>query len=405
METTSATPRKDRAFYTHVISLSFTKLCDGLVDPKLVLAWVLTTVGAGAFWVGLLVPVREAGALLPQLFTAEPIRQLPIRKWAWIGGSVVQGFAAAGIGIAALTLSGATAGAVIVLLVAVLAVARSVSSVSYKDVLGKTVAKPLRGQSAGTAASVAAAGVLVFGFLLLFGVVERYTLVVGGLFVAGLLWLVAALNFTRLAEPSSDTGSIHTRTVWHTYWQYLSTDRELLRLIVARALLLATAIAPPFLVLLAGSTTAGPFTQLGALVLASAFASLVSGQVWGVFSDRSTARVLQVAGLAAAGVLLAVVGLATLGYFSNVWVVAGSLFLLMVAYQGVRIGRSTHLVNIATEQTRTSYTAISNALIGAALLVTGTFGALVPFIGLVGVIGLLAAMCFLGSLVARRMTA
>ena len=65
---------------THVYALSLTKLADGLLDPKLVLAWLLAALGAGAGWVGLLVPVREAGALLPQLLLAEPIRRLPVRK-------------------------------------------------------------------------------------------------------------------------------------------------------------------------------------------------------------------------------------------------------------------------------------------------------------------------------------
>ncbi len=398
------TAQKDRNFYTHIASLSLTKLCDGLIDPKLVLAWLLTTVGAGALWVGMLVPVREAGALLPQLFTAEPIRRLPVRKWAWVAGSIVQGFTAAGIAIAALTLEGANAGIVIVALVALLATARSIGSVSYKDVLGKTVAKPLRGQSAGTAASVAAAGVFLFGFLLMTGLIDRYTLVVSGLLLAGVLWIVAATIFASLQEVPTAPASPTTVGVWRTYWQYLTTDRELQRLIVARALLLATAIAPPYLILLAGESTGGTFTALGALVIASSLASLVSGHVWGVFSDRSTAKVLQYAGMLSAGVLAAAVGLSSAGYFANVVVVAATLFMLMVAYQGVRIGRSTHLVNIAGEHTRTSYTALSNTIIGVALLVTGAFGALVPVIGLVGVVVSLAVMCALGAWVSTYMT-
>ena len=45
-------------FFTHVGSLWLSKLADGLIDPKLVLSWLMTSLGAPAYLVGLLVPVR-----------------------------------------------------------------------------------------------------------------------------------------------------------------------------------------------------------------------------------------------------------------------------------------------------------------------------------------------------------
>ena len=106
-------------FTTHVMSLAATKTGDGLADPKLVLAWLLGALGAPQAAIGLLVPVREAGALLPQLFTSAQIRSLPKRKWAWVAGSAVQGLSVFGMAAAALTLKGAAAGWTIVGLLAV----------------------------------------------------------------------------------------------------------------------------------------------------------------------------------------------------------------------------------------------------------------------------------------------
>ncbi|WP_233346949.1 hypothetical protein [Hyphobacterium sp. CCMP332] len=77
-------------FFRHVGSLSLSKIADGLIDPKLVLSWLMLSLGAPAALVGLLVPIREAAALLPQLFTAGALRRLPRRKWAWASGSAVQ---------------------------------------------------------------------------------------------------------------------------------------------------------------------------------------------------------------------------------------------------------------------------------------------------------------------------
>ena len=313
--------------------------------------------------------------------------------------------AAAGIALAALTLSGATAGIVIVGLVAVLAVARSVSSVSYKDVLGKTVEKARRGRVSGNAASIAAAGVLVFGALLLTGWVDRVVVVSGAIGLSAVLWLMAAGVFTRLRETPSEPAHVEQTSTVRRYWQYLRTDRELQKLIVARGLLMATAIAPPYLILLASDATGSMFTQLGLLVVAAALAAFVSGWVWGIFSDRSTPLAMASAGILAAFTLLVAIAAAAAGWFAHLFVLPALLLVLMVAYQGVRIGRTTQLVNIANEDTRTAYTALSNTIIGIALLLTGGLGFLVPLLGIGFVLWTLVGMCLLGAAVASRMQA
>ncbi len=57
------------------------------------------------------------------------------------------------------------------------------------------------------------------------------------------------------------------------------------------------------------------------------------------------------------------------------------LFALMVSYQGVRLGRSTHLVDMAGSDRRESYTAISNTVIGVLLVVGGIFGVIAHWRG------------------------
>lgn len=383
----------------HIFSLSFTKLGDGLMDPKLVLSWLLNSLGAGIFWIGLLVPIREAGALLPQLFTSARLRHVLVRKWWWVVGSIVQGLAVLVIAVSALFLQGDVAGAVIVSCLAVFAVARSICSVSYKDVMGKTVEKSTRGMITGSASSIASGGVLVFGLLLLFGVFDQRLIVLVALFFAGVFWLLAALRFMKLHEAASEIAVVEKESVFLTYCNYLTRDRELQKFLVVRGLLTATAIAPPFLLLLAQVGETRLLTQLGGMVVASSFATFVSGWVWGKLSDQSTSRVLGWAGIASGGVL----GLALLGvygsWYDNVWFLPVVLFGLVVSYQGVRIARSVHLVNIATENTRAAYTAISNTIIGVVLLATGMFGVLAELAGVQSVVWALLLMSFCGGLI------
>ena len=73
------------------------------------------------------------------------------------------------------------------------------------------------------------------------------------------------------------------------------------------------------------------------------------------------------------------------------------LFILAFGHQGVRLGRSTYLVDLADEDTRASYTAVSNTVIGVLLLVYGlVMGGLYQLAGPWVMIGL-AASALLGA--------
>lgn len=383
-----------RNFLTHIVSLGATKTADGLIDPKLVLSWLLTQLGAPAGFIGLLVPVRESGALLPQLFTAAGLRRLPQRKWAWVAGSVVQGLAALVIGAAALTLSGVAAGAVIIAALGVLALARSVCSVTYKDVLGKTVSKSRRGTATGTAASISAIFVILFGLGLAFGD-DRMGLVTSALFVAAGLWLSASVLFASLKEvPGATEGGRNPLKAAFENIALLKRDAQLRRFIATRGLLISTALAPPFMVALAAGEagTGNAFGGLGLLVIASAGASLLSSYVWGRLADRSSRKVLIFSAGAATFALVATLALHTTGCLRVTGALPLMIFALMIAYQGVRLGRSTHLVDMATADTRAAYAALSNTIIGLLLALGGGFSLLAETAGLPVVLAALAAM-------------
>ncbi|KCZ88290.1 hypothetical protein [Hyphomonas johnsonii] len=401
----AACAEEARSFTTHVLALSTSKVADGLIDPKLVLSWLLATLGAPTLFIGLLVPVREAGSLLPQLFTAGALRQMPVRKWAWAAGSLVQGLSALAIAVAALTLKGAAAGMAVIAALAVLAIARSVCSVTYKDVLGKTVSKSRRGSATGAATTVGAAAVLAYGALLASGTIARMDLVTGGLIGAGIFWIVGAAIFLQLREVHGATeGGGNPISAAFGNLGLLASDAQLRRFIAVRALLVSTALAPPFMVAMAAHES-GPdgsdgFGGLGLLVIASAGAGLLSSYVWGRLADKSSRKVLILTSAAATLALCATLGLDAAGLLGSTWALPLVLFALMIAYQGVRLGRSTHLVDMATLDTRAAYTALSNTVIGGILVFGGAFSLVAEYAGEAVVIGLLAAMSALALPVA-----
>lgn len=390
----SACNDQPRNFITHIVSLGATKTADGLIDPKLVLSWLLTQLGAPAVYIGLLVPVRESGALLPQLLTAASLRRLAKRKWAWSVGSAVQGLSAASIALAAIFLERAAAGIAIVTALGILALARSVCSVTYKDVLGKTVSKARRGTATGTASSLAALFVIIFGVVLATGTLARMPVVLAGLLIAAGLWLLAAILFSTLQEEAGATeGGENPLSAAMENFGLLARDAQLRRFIAARGLLISTALAPPFMVALGSDGEAeNAFGGLGLLVIASAGASLLSSYVWGRLADRSSRKVLIFSAIAATIALAATLTLDAVGLLTAVWGLPAVIFALMLAYQGVRLGRSTHLVDMATQDTRAAYTALSNTIIGLLLAAGGAFSLLAEFAGVSAVIGVLAGM-------------
>ena len=83
---------------------------------------------------------------------------------------------------------------------------------------------------------------------------------------------------------------------------------------------------------------------------------------------------------------------------ATAWFLPFAYFALSIAHSGVRVGRKTYVVDLATGNTRTDYVAISNTVIGVVLLLVGGVGALTPLIGNHGVIALLSLMGLAGAL-------
>lgn len=388
--------REVRNGLRHMLSLSMTKVADGLIDPKLVLSWLSGALGAPAALTGLLVPIREAGALLPQIVLASWVQSMAHRKWAWVAGSAGQAVAAGAIVLIALTLDGVTAGLALCGALAVLALSRAASSVSYKDILGKTVQKTRRGAVTGVAGSTASIAVLIFAGLLISGLLRDITPVVIAIAVASALWGCAALLFARIEEDASRDGADTAFDL-----SPLKVDGQFRLFIVVRGLLTVTALAPPYFVMLGDSQSA--LSNLGALLLASAAAAFAGSYVWGRLSDRSARKVLFLSGVLAAVFASLVVMAQLSGWAATRWVVPALLFFFMLSYQGVRSARSVYLVDMSPKDQRASYAAVANTVIGMLLLVTGAFGGLLALAGPVAALSGFAVLAVIGGGLALRL--
>ena len=397
-----------RSFTLILLSQCLTKFADELASTKTTLAWLVTAVGAPGWVLGYLVPLRESLSMVPQLVIGGAIRGLPRRKWVCVLSNIAQGACVAGLAWVALSLNGAAAGWAILGLVALFSLSRSLSSIGSKDVIGKTIPKRRRGQLSGWAASVAGFLAIAAGFGL--GRVQGDqwdgAIIAGLLLLAAALWWLSAGAFAAVPEEPGETGG--GRSLWQSIasLRLLRDDREFRRFVIARALLMCSALSAPFYVALAQSGESAGMATLGAFVVASGLASLVSGPFWGRFADRSSRDVMALAAWVTAGAGLLVFGVASSapGLLSSGWFLPAAYFILSIAHEGVRVGRKTYVVNLGTGNQRTDYVAISNTVIGVLLLVVGSVGALTPWLGNAGVIALLAMMGLVGAVISRSLS-
>jgi MFS family permease len=389
-------------FFRMAGALVLTKMADLLINPKTVLAWLMTAVGAPAALVAWLVPVRESGALIPQLVIGAWVRRHPHRKPFWVLGSILQGLCVLGMAAAVWWLEGAAAGLAIIALLVAFSLSRGLCSVAIKDVEGKTVPRTRRGRLSGLATTLSGVGTLVLTLALFAGQRHPSLAFYAGLLVgAALLWWLAAALFARIREEAGETGgggNALRQALGHL--RLLRDDPPFRHFVITRALLMASALGAPFLVIL--SHNGGSGWLLGGFVLASALASTVSAGVWGWMADTSSRRVMLRGGALAALICLLGGGLALAGLDSRPleWLYPGLYFVLAIAHDGVRIGRKTYLVDMASGNRRTDYTSVSNTVIGVLLLIIGGLSALAStaspetallLLGLMGAGGTLSA--------------
>jgi MFS family permease len=369
-----------RNFFLLIGSYVLTKLGDAIANPKTTLTWMMDAIGAPVALTGLLVPVRESGSLIPQLVIAAFVRRRAVRKWVWVAGSLLQAAAVLAMGMTAWFLDGVAAGSAVVASLVVFSLARGLSSVAAKDVLGKTIPKTRRGRVNGFSASVAGLATLGVGSALVaYGTDDSargtFFLLLSG---AAVLWVLAAALYSRIVEwPGETEGGGNALSEAVHKLALLRDDAPFRNFVIARALLLCSALSAPYYVILGRQHSGGVTGQLGFFIIAGGLASSLSAPFWGRLADWSSRTVMVVAACITSGLGFLVVGIEqfTPRFAAAYWLYPSVFFVLMIAHSGVRLGRKTYVVDLADGNRRTDYVAVSNSVIGVVLLLLGGMGA------------------------------
>lgn len=388
-----------RNFFLILAANVLTKLGDLLISPKTVLAWLMSAVGAPAL-VALLVPIRESGSMVPQMVIAAWVRRKPVRKWFWTLGSLGQALSVAAMAASVWFLDGYSAGYGLIAALILFSLSRGFCSVAMKDVQGKCVPKTRRGRLSGLASTIGGGATVALTALLFWDrgdpSMAFYSLL---LLLAAALWLIAGALFAGVEEyPGEIGGGGNAINDAISSLSLLKTDKLFRHFVITRALLLCSALASPYFVVLAQQQTESGWA-LGVFLLASSLASSLSASFWGWAADTSSRKVMVRGAVMASMVCLGVAGMALVmdDSMGGVWFYPGAFFVLGIAHAGVRLGRKTYLVDMAGGNKRTDYTAVSNTVIGVLLLATGALTALISTFSNIAVILVLGLMGLAGA--------
>ncbi|MCR9144446.1 MAG: MFS transporter [bacterium] len=430
---------ESRSFFWNLANGACSKLAEKLAGPEIVLPLLMTLVGIPAYYVGLLMPVRQAGSLLPQLIAGGGIRRFAIRKWFWSASAAVQAIAIAAILYICLQSRAAELGFAVVAAVLCFSLASGVASISFKEVLAKTIPRGRRGRLLAARATVGGALALSAGAAL-----QWYYLpasqqdAAGALAFAWLLgpavalWLAAALFFAWIPEESGSTSESDDMLADVLASLHLLREHDFLIFLATRGLLLAVPLAMPFFAILAldpagggdgnGGSGETAIFRSGALMIAMAGSEILSSTFWGRLADRSSRLAMSAGGLLFTLCCFApligsnfapqeIAGPDSPGWWR--WLAAGIdrefyytlvFFALGVSYAGVRLGRKTYIVDAAPPEYRSLFVALGNSVIGVLTLVWGASsvflevlapGWIIPALGGLGLIGAWIALIWL----------
>ena len=410
--------------WRQIVANTLQAVGDQVVNAKTVLPWLLASLGAPGLLIGLLVPLRESGAMLPQAAMTGPLARLRRRRMAWMAGAAGQALGAAAMAAAAALLEGATAGGVILGGLTVFALSRALSSLAGKDVLGRTVPQGERGQITGLSTVFSGAVAVTLGLAIrVLGGEEVSPLVLAALLAAAAAaWAVAGVVYAGIREPKPEPdpdqrpgdgpqgdnrpgGERGDGPGWvRRAWALVREDEVFRRFVLARALLLVSALSPPFVVALAAGVGGAGLSGLGPFVIAQGVASLVGGKPFGRLADRSSKSLMAWGATAATAVLGGFLALLAIpGMRAAWWLYPVVYLLLVVAHTAVRVARKTYVVDVAEGDRRTEYVAVANSAIGVLLLVAGALSGALALLGPEAALAFLAVMGLVGVLVSRSL--
>lgn len=385
-----------------------TKLAEQLASPGMVIPWILSALNASVVFSGFLIPIKNAGSLLPQLFISAKIRGFSKRKYFWVAAGASQGLILILMALVVFSTSGNLAGYLIILGVLIFNVASGVGSIAFKDVMGKTVPKGKRGRLLAVRATGGGILTTVAGLIFYFWDfkdTESLWPYIGLLLAAAILWWLSAMLYAQIAEkPGATEGGRTPAKELRKALKLLKKDGNFVNFLITRSLLMAVPLLMPFFVVYAKEELEASLAGLGLFVVIGGISNAISSPIWGKFADRDSRRLMQIA---ASISILSCLYVLSFPFWDeslkSVFSFAPVFFLNVISHAGARLGRKTYLVDYAPKKERPLYVSLANTFIGVITIISGFIGVIAELYSLEALIIFLGALLVISMVLASRL--
>ena len=390
-----------RNFWLGVLNGLFFTLAETLMDSSLVIVAFVGHLTQSTFWLGLVVPLRDGGWFLPQLWTSGYLQSQPRKLRLYSRVAVLRVFVLTLITLAAFWLrSPAWLLVAFFLCFTIYSIASGFAGLPFLEVVGKTIPPHQRGVffawrlALGGVSAIGASmvvklfvddrGPLAFpyNYALLFGLATVWAAV--GLLAYSVVVEPPDMHLRPPASfPAQIQRALTIARADHTYRHF----------IYLRGALMIAGAATPFFAVYVQRQLGGSLSFIGIYLGVMTTAGLAANILFGRFSarlgNRNTLALGAWAGLAMLGVVLALMLLAAPLRLSPL---AASLWLLPafalagIRDSGIGISGQPLLLDIAPPAERSLYLGFSNSLLGVVLLSTGLSGLVVSAFGFLSIV-------------------
>ena len=390
------TPTETRNFRLGVINGALFTLAETLMDPTLVMVAFVSALTSSPLLIGLIVPLRNTGWFLPQLYVSTFLQSWPYKKPLYSAMAVIRTLAWGGVAISvALVREPAALLALVIGLFAVNAFAAGFAGLVFMSVVAKTI--PPRRRTGFFAWRLTTGGILAIGAGFVVRVVlaqdshlvfpRNFLLLFGAAFVFSVAGLLA---YNRTDEPPDTEVPPGTtlRSQLRKARRVLATDLTYQAFLKMRMALMLAGVATPFFVVWARLRFGVPPEWVGIYLATVTAASLVSNPLFGHFSHRASNHKLMAAA-ALAGLLMVtlVLALAVAGVFQPISPTVAGLWLIPVFIlsgireAGIGVTASSLLLDLAPSARRPLYVGFTHSVLGLILLATTAGGVVVALSG------------------------
>ncbi len=391
-------------------------VAETLIDPALVLTWFLSRLSASNVLIGLVVPLRDAGWFIPQLFAARYQSRLPYKLHIYSVAAFVRSLAWMAMAIVMLTQRDP------VVLIAgffipytINSLAAGLAGLPFMDIVAKTIPARRLGTYFGTrmflGGILGIAGTVVVRLALSEQLGQTFPTNVGQLMAIAAVFAVSGLlAFMFVVEPpgeaENEVGSLAAHLGRAATLP--QRDHNFRFFLTARAVLMLAQMGTPFFAVYASRELGAGAEMVSVYLAAYTAAFLLSNLVWSRLSYRhGNCLVIRLAASLGLGMALLAWLAGPLNRALDLASSAPWLFVAVFAMSGAfqssnSLGGMSLLLEIAPPHDRALYVGLTNTVLGVALLSTSIGGLLVDWLGYRGLF-LVTVGCFAAGLWAATM--